>query len=62
MAPSRPRQERKATLVKIHFEEPQFAFQFLRIVGAAASRQADIGESFATANRIVDGDFESTVR
>jgi len=24
--------------VKIHFEEPQFAFQLLRIVGAAASR------------------------
>jgi len=48
--------------VKIHFEEPQFAFQFLRIVGAAASRQADVGESFATANRIVDGDFESWER
>ncbi len=48
--------------MKIHFQDPEFAFQFLRVVGAAATRQADVGEAFATASRIVDGDFESWTR
>jgi hypothetical protein len=48
--------------VKVKFQDPGFSFQFLRELGNSSSRQADVGEALATANRIVDGDFESTVR
>ena len=45
--------------MKVKFNDPDFSFQFLRVLGSAASRQADIGECFATAGHIVEGDFES---
>jgi pimeloyl-ACP methyl ester carboxylesterase len=48
--------------MKVKFNDPEFSFQFLRVLGSAASRQADVGECFATANRIVEGDFESWTR
>jgi alpha-beta hydrolase superfamily lysophospholipase len=48
--------------MKVRFEDPQFAFQFLRVLGSAASHLADVGECFATAARIVEGDFESWTR
>lgn len=41
------------------FEEPSFAFQFLRIIGSTASQQADVGECFETVSHINEGDFES---
>ena len=48
--------------MKVKFNDPQFSFQLLRVLGSAASRQADVGECFATADRIVEGDFESWTR
>jgi len=48
--------------MKVRFEDPQFAFQFLRVLGSAASHLADVGECFATAAHIVEGDFESWTR
>jgi len=45
--------------MRVKFNDPDFSFQFLRVLGSAASRQADAGECFATADRIVEGDFES---
>src|ERR1700744_1348053 len=48
--------------MKVKFNDPDFSFQFLRVLGSAASRQADVGECLATADRIVDGDFESWTR
>ena len=48
--------------MKVHFNDPQFSFQLLRVLGSAASRQADVGECLATAGRIVEGDFESWTR
>src|SRR5271154_4486756 len=45
--------------MKVKFNDPDFSFQFLRVLGSAASRQADVGECFATADRIIEGDFES---
>jgi alpha-beta hydrolase superfamily lysophospholipase len=48
--------------MKVKFKDPQFSFQFLRVLGSAASRQADVGECFATADRIVEGNFESWTR
>ncbi len=48
--------------MKVKFNDPAFSFQFLRVLGSAGSRQADVGECFATANRIVEGDFESWTR
>ena len=48
--------------MKVKFNDPEFSFQFLRVLGSAASRQADVGECFATAERIVEGDFESWTR
>jgi alpha-beta hydrolase superfamily lysophospholipase len=48
--------------MKVKFNDPEFSFQFLRVLGSAASRQADVGECFATADRIVEGDFESWTR
>ena len=48
--------------MKVKFNDPEFSFQFLRMLGSAASRQADVGECFATAEHIVEGDFESWTR
>jgi pimeloyl-ACP methyl ester carboxylesterase len=48
--------------MKVKFEDPQFSFQLLRVLGSAASRQADVGECLAVADRIVEGDFESWER
>src|SRR5579875_306082 len=45
--------------MQVKFKDPSFSFQFLRVLGSAASRQADVGECLATADRIVEGDFES---
>ena len=45
--------------MRLKFNDPDFSFQFLRVLGSAASRQADVGECFATADRIIEGDFES---
>lgn len=46
----------------VKFEDKQFSFQLLRLLGSAASRQADVGECLAVADRIVDGDFASWER
>jgi alpha-beta hydrolase superfamily lysophospholipase len=43
----------------VKFKDPSFSFQLLRVLGSAASRQADVGECLATADRIIEGDFES---
>jgi alpha-beta hydrolase superfamily lysophospholipase len=48
--------------MKVKFQDPQFSFQLLRVLGSAASRQAEVGESLAVAERIVEGDFESWTR
>jgi alpha-beta hydrolase superfamily lysophospholipase len=48
--------------MKVGFEDPQFSFQLLRVLGSAASHQADVGECLAAARRIVEGDFESWAR
>ncbi|OWK42023.1 alpha/beta hydrolase family protein [Fimbriiglobus ruber] len=45
--------------MKIQFNDAAFSFQLLRVLGSAASRQADVGEALATAQRIREGDFES---
>ncbi|HYQ17324.1 MAG TPA: alpha/beta fold hydrolase, partial [Polyangiaceae bacterium] len=42
--------------------DPEFSFQLLRVLGSAASHQADVGEGLAVADRIVEGDFESWAR
>lgn len=41
------------------FEEPSFAFQFLRIMGSSVYQQADIKECIETASHITEGNFES---
>jgi pimeloyl-ACP methyl ester carboxylesterase len=48
--------------MKMKFNDPQFSFQLLRMLGSAASRQADVGECLAVADLIVEGDFESWQR
>ena len=45
--------------MKIAFEDPQFSFQTLRMLGSAGGGQSDVGEVLRTAERIVEGDFES---
>jgi alpha-beta hydrolase superfamily lysophospholipase len=55
-------QDKDRLIMKVKFNDPAFSFQFLRLLGSAASRQADVGECFATASRIVEGDFESWTR
>jgi len=45
--------------MKTLFRDPQFEFQMLRMLGGAASGSADVGECLSTADRIVEGDFES---
>ena len=48
--------------MKVKFQDPEFSFQLLRVLGSAASRQADVGEALAIADRIIEGDFESWFR
>jgi len=45
--------------MKVGFEDPQFSFQTLRMLGSAEVGQAEVGEVLRTAERIVEGDFES---
>ena len=45
--------------MKVVFEDPQFSFQLLRILGAAEVGQADVGECLSTAHRIKEGEYES---
>jgi len=45
--------------MKALFDDPQFSFQMLRMLGSAAQGAADVGECLATAYRIEEGDFES---
>lgn len=48
--------------MKVKFQDEQFDFQLLRVMGHTSSRQAEPGECLATAGRIVEGDFESWTR
>ncbi len=41
------------------FSDKEFETQFLRLLGGTVYGCADIGECFATAARITDGDYES---
>jgi dienelactone hydrolase len=43
--------------VKLFFDDEEFEAQFARTVGKAAVGMADVGESFATASRIIAGDY-----
>lgn len=45
--------------VKIYFNDPQYSFQLLRALGAAAGGGADIGECLKTAYQIKEGDDDS---
>ena len=45
--------------MKLAFEDESFAFEFVRNLGFTYYGGADIGEMFATAARIKEGDFES---
>jgi alpha-beta hydrolase superfamily lysophospholipase len=45
--------------MKAVFDDPQFSFQMLRMLGSAAGGGAEIGECLSTAYRIKEGDFES---
>ena len=45
--------------MKVVFDDPQFSFQFLRMLGGTAFGTADIGECLATASNIQEGDYES---
>ena len=45
--------------MKLAFEDNSFAFEFVRNVGFAYYGGADLGEMFATASRIKEGDLES---
>ncbi len=45
--------------MKIFFEDQNFSFEFLRLLGEAIHGGSDINECFATASRIHEGDFES---
>lgn len=45
--------------MKAVFDDPQFSFQMLRMLGSAAQAAADVGECLATAYRIEEGDFDS---
>jgi predicted alpha/beta-fold hydrolase len=45
--------------MEIHFKNPQYSFQLLRVLGAAPYGGSDIGECLSTANRIKEGDNES---
>jgi len=43
----------------VTFDDSQFDFQTLRLLGSAASGDAEAGEVLSTAHRIKEGDFES---
>jgi pimeloyl-ACP methyl ester carboxylesterase len=45
--------------MKMHFQDPTFSFEFLRMVSAAVGGGSDINECFQTASRITEGDVES---
>jgi pimeloyl-ACP methyl ester carboxylesterase len=45
--------------MNIHFQDQNFAFEFLRLLGETTYGGADINECFATASRIKEGDYES---
>ncbi|AZV57504.1 alpha/beta fold hydrolase [Clostridium sp. AWRP] len=45
--------------MKVIFKDEQFSFQVLRLLGGAVSGASDIGEVISTANKILEGDFES---
>ena len=45
--------------MKLFFDDTEFDAQFARTVGKAAVGMADVGECFATANRMTDGDYAS---
>ena len=44
------------------FNDPNFTFEFIRTLGYAYEKGADLGESVATAKKITDGDFDSWYR
>jgi alpha-beta hydrolase superfamily lysophospholipase len=48
--------------MKAVFDDPQFSFQMLRIIGSASVGGAEVGECLSTAYRIAEGDFESWYR
>lgn len=50
---------RDSYAIEIYFKDPQYSFQLLRVLGAASSGGADIGECLSTAYRIKEGDNES---
>lgn len=41
------------------FHDPSFTFEFIRTLGYAYHKGADLGEAVATAKKITDGDFDS---
>lgn len=41
------------------FQNPQFSFQTLRLLGGTAAGDSEVGECLSTANRIKEGDFAS---
>lgn len=45
--------------VKLFFDDTEFDAQFARTVGKAAVGMADVGECFATADRMIAGDYAS---
>ncbi len=45
--------------MKFGFDDKEFSFQFLRMLGLASSGQTNVGECIATAAEIAEGDFES---
>lgn len=45
--------------MKAVFDDPQFSFQMLRMLGSAGVGQAEVGECLSTAYRIKEGDFDS---
>ena len=45
--------------MKIIFDDEQFSFQLLRVLGDAVNGAADIGECLSTANRIKEGDLKA---
>jgi len=44
--------------MKAYFDDREFDFQLLRMLGSTVAGAADIGECLATAQRIKEGDFE----
>jgi pimeloyl-ACP methyl ester carboxylesterase len=49
----------QAPAMPVYFKDPQYSFQLLRAMGAAANGAADIGECLKTAYRIKEGDDDS---